>query len=137
MKIYRTTDRVQVKIDDVVLTIAPLTQAQKLEVQSMMMKGRATGDIETVTKGIVKAVKYAVKDLKGITDQQGNAYTLTKEGDNLTDDCAEELLNIESSEKLVLVCTSLASGFTTKFTDEKGAALVGVEVIESGEPKKT
>lgn len=139
-KIYRTSDRIPLKIDDVVLTIGPLTQSQKLEVQSLMLKGRASGDIETATKGIIQAIRYAVKDINGVKDSQNNDYKLSKEtvngSDILTQECAEELLNLEISGKLVLVCSTLSGGFTTTFTDEKGLPLVGVEVVESGDSTK-
>lgn len=129
-KIYRTTDRIPIKIDDITVVIRPLSVHEKTEIQEAALAGRIKGDIKEATRSVVLALKYAVQDIKGIVDSDGNQYKLQTEGGMLTDECVSDLMNLEMSRKLVMVCSSLANGIKTEFTDERGEAIEGVELIK-------
>ena len=140
-KIYRSTDRVKIKITDddgsnpIIVTVAPLTHHQKTEIQNMMLGGKSRGDLTSITKGIELSIKYSVKGVEGLTDMHGNDYKPSMEGDILSDESVSDLLNMDLSNKLIMVCSNLTSGFTSKFKDEKGTDLLGVEIVQA--EKKT
>lgn len=134
-RIYRTTDRIQVKIDDITVTISPLTYEQKAEINSLMA-GYVNGDIKAVTKGMATAVKYAVKSVDGLEDADGEPYQVEAEESGLSDDCVNDLLNLEMTEKLTNVCLTLLHGAPTEFVDNDGKPLKGVEIVNKGKSTK-
>lgn len=130
-KIYRKTDRITVKIDDVTVKLAPLTLHEKTEVQTAMMESLKTRDLQQASKGLSLALKLTVKGIEGIEDSDSNPYKLQfDENNQLTDECVDDLLNLEITEKLTLVCTAMVKGIPSKFTNEKNEALEGVEVVK-------
>jgi hypothetical protein len=135
-KIYRRTDRIQVKIGEVTVKIAPLGQHEKAEIQQAMLSGRLKGDIKEVTRGMVLSIKHAVKAIDGVEDQDGNPYVLQFEGDALADSCVDDLLNLEINKTLSLICATLTNGVPSEFTDSDGNPLEGVEIIRSGDAAK-
>jgi hypothetical protein len=127
-KIYRTTDRISVKIDDIVVKISPLTYDQKAEIQTHML-GFTRGDIREATKGVVLALKYGLKHISGVENSDGASYELSFEDNMLTDECVTDLMNIPVGEKLTLICSALLAGVPEQFKDNKGNALAGVEIV--------
>jgi hypothetical protein len=133
-RIYKCSDRIPVKIDSVLFKISPLTFEQKAEIQHYML-GFTTGDIRAATKGTALAVKYAVKDVKGLQDSKGKSYKLEFDGEVLSDNCVSDLMNVAMSNKLTIVCASMVGGMPDKFTDGEGKKLEGVEIVEDSDPK--
>ena len=126
-KIYKRSDRVSVAIDDITVKLAPLTFDQKNEIQQCMLDGRAKNDIAILSKGITLAMRYSLKGIEGVQDTDGQPYKLTADtAGNLTDECIDDLLNLENKEKLTLVCMALLRGIPDQFSDEKGLPIVGV-----------
>ena len=109
MKILRTTDRITVKIDDVTLKLAPMNFEQKSEVQGLMMEA-SKGNTQAGIVGAKLAVKYSVKDMKGIETVDGDEYSLNFENDILTEECVNDLINSEMNERLMITCCSLLQG---------------------------
>lgn len=134
-RIYRLTDRIKVKIEDVTVTVRPLTKDEKAEIQQSVIRGRAKGDFKEATQGIVLALKYAVKGIEGIVDSDDKPYQLQyDENKNLTDDCVSDLLNMQHTNKLTMVCIALANKIPDEFTDESGQKIEGVEILKAGKP---
>ena len=136
-RIYKRTDRVTVKIDEVTVKLAPLTLDQKTEIQQQMLLAHSKSDIKAAQNGISLALKYALKGLDGIEDGDGNPYKLQIEGDELTDECIDDLLNLDLKDKLTMVCMALVKGVPTSFTDDKNQALAGVEIVKTGKVEAT
>lgn len=128
-RIYRTSDRIKVKIDDTVVTIRPLTYHQKAEIQSHFL-GFTQGDVTKATEAMVSAIKYAVTGIEGIEDCDGRPYELEFDCDALSEDCVSDLLNIEISDKLQQVCSSLLHGIPKGFVDNSGKPIEGVEIVK-------
>lgn len=129
-KIYRLTDRISVKVGDITIKLSPLTLHQKTEVQQAMMLGRLKGDVAEATRGLVLSLKYSVKDISGVTDSEDSPYQLQFDGEHLSDSCVEDLLNLEITQKLTLICSSLVNGIPKEFTDAAGNKLEGVEIVK-------
>lgn len=135
MKIYKTTDRLDICIDDITVTVAPLNYIHKSEVQAKLVEA-ANGDTMAGLLGARLAVQYAVKKIKGISNSDDTPYELEFEGDIITDGCADDLLNSFLSLKLQLVCYSLLTGVTEEFLDPStGQKLEGVDLIKKKKPK--
>jgi hypothetical protein len=130
VKIYRPSDRIVVKIGDVTFKLAPLTLHQKTEVQAAMIEGKGKLNIRDLTRGIALALKYSLKSVQGIVDSDGNQYQLSQENGILTDECIDDLMNMEISNQLAMIASNMATGVPKVFTDDKGQPLKGVELIE-------
>lgn len=128
-KLYRRTARIKIKIEDITVTISPLTQDEKAEIQTEML-GYAKGNIKAGARGVFLCLKYAVKDVSGIEDSDGNPYALKFEDKTLSDESVNDLLNMELTEKLTQVCSSLTNGIPKDFNIE------GVEVVRGSNPEK-
>jgi len=131
MKIYRTTDRISVKIDDVTIKLAPLTLLQKSEIQTYLAEA-SKGKGQSGLQGAMLAVKYSLKDIKGVEDQDGNPYELKFDGDVLADECVEELLNSEISDKMMITCSTLAVSIRdTIINPITNKPLEGVKILKN------
>jgi hypothetical protein len=75
MKILRTTDRVKIKLGEVVLTVKPMTQAQKIEM-SRLVTTQDGKQISYATEMLTFVVKHTVKEMEGVTDLNGDAIKL-------------------------------------------------------------
>ena len=134
-RIFRASDRIPVKIDDIVITIAPLTFNQKIELQAIMMS--AGKDPLNALKGARQAVKYAVKAVSGIKDMDGNEYNVAMGEDGLiTDDCVDELLNLQEQPKLIALCSQLIAGVPKEVIDPMTRTAMKGITVEPAPAKK-
>lgn len=140
-KIYRTSDRIKIKVggdDGIILTVSPLNQHQKTEIQQHLIKSQITKDPTSATLGVTLALKYAVKAIEGIEDMDGNKYQLALQDGMLTDDCVQDLLNMELIGPVMMVCSALSNGVPKKFMNSiTGKELPDVEIIKAESEKKT
>lgn len=125
-KVYRLTDRIKIKIDDIIVTISPLSIHQKTEIQSAMWKGRTEKNFEEATKGVMLSIKYAVKGISGLTDLSGQEYKLEFQDGVLSDQSLDDVFNLGLTDKLSMVCASLIKGIPSEFNIE------GVEFVSEG-----
>lgn len=134
-KIYRKSDRIKIKIDDITLTVSPLSTHEKNEIQALMVSGQSRGDVSKITAGIQLAMKYGIKGISGVTDINDNDYQLDFIDGMLSDECVDDLLNMDLSKSIINVCSNLIAGFSSKMVDENGDKLEGVEVVNPVEKK--
>jgi hypothetical protein len=136
-KIYKTTDRIKVKIDEVTVSISPLTYEQKLEAKILVAEGRAKRDARMLTSGLIYLLKNSVKEVEGLENADGSKYELSFEADQktLTQECISDLFNIKLHEKLVMVCTNLIGVIPTEFVDDSGKPIEGVSIIPTENTK--
>jgi len=113
---YSTKDRIGVKIDDIEIKLSPLSYLQKAELQAELMTA-STGDMASIMKAAFKALKFTIKEISGIKDPQGHDLKLDFEGDLLSDDCVNTLLNMEQTTKMVAVCSALIEGVPEHIMD--------------------
>lgn len=131
-RIYKTSSRIEVKVDDLSVFISPLTYHQKMDLQPLMVKA-AAGDMDAAMKAVVLALKVTVKDIKGVLtqDEQGNdvPYVLEFVNGEVTDDCINDLLNMPCSNKISTICTAMMAGVPDKIIGPDGVPLQGVSII--------
>lgn len=110
--IYRPTDKIKINIGGVDVFVSPFTKEQRKTVTAAAMK-IGSGDIETdEMEAAFLAIKYCVKDVKGLELPDGSEYELEfEENGDLKDECINDLLNIEIGAPLIQACASFANGF--------------------------
>lgn len=131
MKIFKTTDRLKVKIDGVTVYLAPLNFEQKSEVQGLMVKA-SKGDTQSGLAGARLAVKYSLKKVDGVEDFDGNKYELELEDNVITDDCLQDIINSTMSEKLQITACTILTGIPSKIIDPiTKLPLKGVSILKN------
>jgi len=119
MRIFKTSDEISIKIDDVTVIVSPLTYEHKVEVQAFMLKA-AKGDAEGISAGMEGArlaIKYAVKRVDNVTHVDGTPYEVKMENKVLSDETLNELCNCEITDKLYNVCCQLLASIPKQFID--------------------
>lgn len=139
-RIYKTNSKVEVTVDDITVFISPLSYHQKMELQDLMLRA-ASNDMDAAMKAVVKALKMAIKEVKGlIVDDEGTEYKLEFNGEELSDECVNDLLNIPCSNKLTALCTALLAGVPDKIIGPDGMPVPGISFVkskvENKKPKK-
>lgn len=125
VKIYRTTDRIPVKIGSITVDVSPLSFEQKADIQAMLMDNNPI----SIVKAAKQAVKYAVKGISGVKLSDGTNYELDFEGEVLSESCVDDLLNIDQDQKISLVCTTLLNGIPKEFVDpQTGKKIEGISI---------
>jgi hypothetical protein len=109
MKVYRLTDRIPVKIDGVTFMVAPLSFEQKAEILGCkkIVKGEETEDH---AKMVWLSIKYSVKSVTGLQNQDGSEYVIELVDNSLSDATISELLSLPIQGKLATACANLMNG---------------------------
>lgn len=129
-RIYKMADRIPIKIDDMVIHISPLNYENKAICQGLILNGRHMD-------AAVHALKNAIKDIDGLETADGSKYELEIENNQLTNDCLDELLNVQGSDKMQLVAISLLQGIPDSFTDPvSGKEIDGISFVKEPSGKK-
>lgn len=118
--LFRSSDKITCKIDGVTLKVSPLTFQQKAEISSTytMSAGEMVADH---FKRTFLAIKYAVKEASGIELVDGSEYKVElSESGVLTDECVDDLLNLEIGPKLMQACANLINGVTSELNNIEG-----------------
>lgn len=124
MIVYEVTDKIKVKVDGLEFEVSPLSFLTKAKIQTQVMQGDALG-------AAVSAIKSGVKSVKGLTKKDGSQYSLSFEGDQVSDKSIDDLMNIKHSQKLISICMNLITGMPEKqFIDQDGKPLEGVSIVE-------
>lgn len=130
------TDRVSYKVDDIEISLKPMSFAEKMEVQQDMVKA-VNGDMAAAMKAVVKALSVCLKSVKGLENADGTEYELEFDADGkVSQSCIDELLNIPHSTKLTAICSAMLNGIPTQIIDpQTSKPLAGVSLILKKEVK--
>jgi hypothetical protein len=111
MIVYRLTDRLPIKIDELTFWIAPLSFEKK---QVLSTYTRMNGGVETIDfqKVAVATLKFTIKGVEGLTLADGSDYELEFDpAGDLTDESVDVLLRLVQNERLIVACSRLANEF--------------------------
>jgi hypothetical protein len=137
-RIYRTTDRIAIKIHDITVKISPLSLQQKNQILSLMLEGQKDNDMVKLSQATMLAIRFCLKSVEGIQDAEGNAYQLEfDENGMLSEQCTDDMLNMEQSTALTQVCAAIINGVPSEFVDQKGQPLEGVSFANQDTKKKS
>lgn len=126
-KIYRTTDIIPINIDGLLVNISPLTFEQKMDIQAEILKGSP----QSAMSAAALAVKSSVKSISGVENQDGSPYEVALVNNKMSDECWNDLQNIEQAQKLIMVCLNLINGIPKDFSDPNtGKPLQGVSIVK-------
>ena len=135
VKLYRTTDKVPIKIDKIKFYISPLQYSHKEEIQAELLK--AQSDPMAVVRAAKLSIQYSVKGVDGVENVDGSKFELEFENEVLTEQSVSDLLNIDQDDKLSFVCTSFLNGIPKDFIDPvTGEKLKGVSIVRESSSKK-
>lgn len=124
-KLYKKTDRITYAIGDIKVKVSPMTLHTKLEL-TKLMRNAEDGSLDSIMNASIYALKSCIKGLSGVENQDGSPYELQfDDNGSLTDDCVEELLNLEESSLMIGLCSSLLAGIKTDLPN-------GISLVEPG-----
>ncbi|MCK5616157.1 hypothetical protein KAR91_80580 [Candidatus Pacearchaeota archaeon] len=125
--VYRTSDRIKLKVSELVVTIGPLTKYQKEKIQSLSLNDK-------LMDAAGEAIKCGIKNIEGLVLADGSDYVLSfDDNKELTDDCVDDIMNVGESGLISNICASLISGIPDEFVNPyTGKKLEGVEFIKVG-----
>lgn len=131
MKVYRPSDKIKIKVDNLTFTIRPLTYHEKVEIQKYAVL--ASSDFQSGMMAGYLAIKYAVVAVDGLETPDGSPFVFTG-----TDEDLDALFNLNAtSDKLVAACLNLITGVPSEFKDLGGNKLNNVEFVGGTEGKKS
>jgi len=127
MIIYKPTDRIALKIGDIIVKVSPLTALQKANLMSLtkLSAGREVADTSMMA---IMTIKYCVKELIGVqaTFADGTEFSLSYDPDGtLSEESLSSVMQILDNGILTQVAAQLLT------TGVQNIRVPGVEV-ESG-----
>jgi len=132
-KIYKIGSKVAVNVADLVIEISPMTFEQKAQVQQTLV----TGDIMAALTATKLAVKFGLKSIKGLEDEDGNEYSLEMDSEGVSDSSLDDIFNIQESGDIATVCMELLRGIPKSFVHpETGKPLKGVSFVKKASAGK-
>lgn len=110
MIVYKTTDRIPVKIGEVTLWIAPLSAGQYAEVVSLT-KLKGGQEIPNAGGMALLTLSYCIKSVDGLDAKflDGSEFELEFEGEKISDESLNCLIQILGSDKLCLLASQVAT----------------------------
>ena len=130
------SDRITLDIKGVTFKLSPLSFAQKGEIHACTQMNGGVEEQDTIRMTFL-AVKYTVKEVKGIIDSNDNEYELVFEGESLSDECVNDLLNLEICQEVGIAALNFLNGVPVKICDQFQKEIPGVELsFPQGEGKK-
>ena len=121
MVIYRMSDRIPVKIKDVTFFLAPLSLSQQGILLSFAKQKEGEEKVDAL-KTAMKCISFSLKAVEGLTTVDGLPYELEfKEDGTLTDDCVNEILQVNGDSLVKISLDWAVSGI-------KPIEIPGVEI---------
>lgn len=118
--------------EQVTFIIRPLKYPEKQIITSVSTSMRS-GELHIDGSSIAfYSLKYALVDVKGLIDADGNEWKLKREEgkDYNTDECIDQLMNTPVNEALIYAGSKLMSGIPKEILDPAtGKPLEGCEII--------
>lgn len=118
MKIHKTTDKIPLKIDELEIKFSPLSYHQKQEVIATMTEAQKQNDVSKMNDGIILALKYSLKSISGLKNSDDSDYVFEFEGDKLSQQSVDDLLNLPVSDKFQKIAGKLLNGVPSDFEIE-------------------
>jgi len=129
--VYRTSDRLKVKVGGLVVVISPLNRYQKAKIQSLIMEDK-------MYDSAAEALKCSIKGIEGLTLPDGSDYKVDMDDNKeLSDEALDDLLNLDVAGELTTIAVSLLNGVPKEFVNPTtGKKLKGVEYVDKEESTK-
>jgi len=128
--VYDLDEKIEVQMGELSFFISPMNMEQKSKIASCT--ALKSGELqEDRFKIAMLAVKYAIKGCKGLENSDGSDYKLefSKNGKELTDRCAENILNTPVGANLIRTCNQLIIGIPEFIFDDMGKPIEGIKIV--------
>ena len=135
--VYRNTDRIKLKIHDVLFSVKPLSYKEKADITSTISLDGGMQTEDTMSS-VQKIMKYSVKEVKGISYPDGTPLKLKfDDNDHLEEDSIDELLNMEITTDLTTALYGFMQGVPKQITGPDGTKMSHIKILPfDGMPKK-
>lgn len=113
MIVLRTSCQIPVRfseLEGVTFWVSPLKMEHKQHITEAAVKSKGGVKTEHALKASFLAVKYGVKRVEGLRELDGSDYELTFDGDVLSDDSVEDILNLPCGFGVGNVVSHIAYG---------------------------
>lgn len=124
--VYKTTDVIKVKVDNVYFDISPLNYKVKADMQAKVIAGKPMD-------AAIIALKNSIKGVEGLKNPDKSDYSATFDEDGtLSEDTINDLLNIPEATKLNSIAIGLINGMPQgEFLDPvSGKPMDGVKLVD-------
>lgn len=130
--LYRTTDRIEIKIQDITLFVSPLSHHAKM---TLLQKSGTvkSEDPRGMLEFAAEMIRLCVKDVRGVSLVDGSEWRPDFSEGKLTDESLGELLSLPMSAQIMQVAGAFMQGIpaTNQVIDpSSGLPIEGVEVIQ-------
>lgn len=115
MRIYKTSDRIPVYIDDVCFIVSPLSFQQKSEITSMIQK--AKGDPVAIQQAMMETLRLAIKDVQGFKNEDGSDWRPDFEGGKLSVESVNTIMNVELASPAISYISSFLNAVPSQLPD--------------------
>jgi hypothetical protein len=104
MRIFRLSDRIPARIGEVTFWLSPLSYEQRIQLLSAKrMEGGVEVDDNAMRARL--AMKFAIKDVDGVTCADGSPYAPAKDADGtISLQAVDELASLPIADKAVAAC---------------------------------
>ncbi len=139
LKVLKLTERVKLQFgegeDKVIFHLAPLNNAQRIEMQScqQMKEGEVISDL---AKQQDLSLRYSIKLVEGIEYSDGTEFKCVLENDALSDECMSELYTLQMTGSLALACFHFINGGLGHLVN-KEESLKGFKILDLPSKKKS
>jgi hypothetical protein len=124
MKVLRTNDIITLKHDELEVDFSPLRYDRSIEIANTT-RNEAGNMVVDVTKQTSLMIKYAVKEIRGVTDYDNNPVAIKAINGELSEDDVSTAINI-------LVKTPFLSPISFISTSASPRAYEGIEIKVNG-----
>lgn len=127
--VYPIDHLVKIRIKDVTFHVRPLTGNEKIEITAMMTKQEGTL-IENLAKTTYYMMRIMIKEVEGLQTPNGKKWSLRFKDAKITDECLDELTNIQLQKFLGPALNNFLAGVPSELLHpQTGEKLEGVEII--------
>jgi len=126
--VYRSTDRIKIKIHDVELIVKPLSYFEKSQVEGILFK---EGGVirENSILALAKLIKYSIKEISGVNNLDGTPYQLSFDADgSLLESSIDELMNMGISNDLTIVLFGIRNSIPNEIVGVDGTPLKHIQI---------
>lgn len=109
MKVLRKTDRVKFKVNEIEFTIAPLSYRDRIELSGSTKTVAGESTVNYLEQTLF-LIKKCIKDISGLEDYSGAPYALNFAGEELSEDCADELMMCFQNGKAITALVQASMG---------------------------
>lgn len=132
MKIYKSSDRIPVRLGSITFWLSPMLWRHKTEIIGLTQLSGGTEKVDG-NKVAFLTVKYSLKSVDGLQCADGTPYELEIDSEGIpTDDAVSELFQLDNVERLVVVASTWISKI--KALDIEGVE-IDLEKVKSSKKK--